>query len=116
WTQLCSSTSCGTAPPIRWLSTAIYDALNDRFIIFGGSGNSAAGVNLNDVWALANLSTSPTWQQLSPTGTAPAGRWGSAVAYDAVNQRMIIFGGTADGGTTTDYNDLWSLSLGASPA
>jgi hypothetical protein len=114
WKQLCSPVSCGTAPAARWGGFGVYDAPNDRFIIFGG--NDTASVNYNDVWALS-LGASPTWTQLSPTGTAPAGRWAGSVVFDATNDRMVISGGQANpDASAVRYNDTWALSLGASPA
>lgn len=115
WTQLCSPTSCGTAPPARWGGVAVYDANSDRLILFGGRNN--ASVNYNDVWALPLNVANPTWTQLAPSGTAPAARWAGAAVYDTANDRMVIFGGQTDpDSTATRYNDVWALSLGASPA
>lgn len=115
WAQLCSPTSCGTAPPARWGGVAVYDANSDRLVIFGG--RTSGSVNYNDVWSLPLNTPNPTWTQLAPSGTAPAARWSGAAAYDALNNRMIIFGGqTNPDASATRYNDVWSLSLGASPA
>lgn len=114
WTQLCSPTSCGTAPAPRWGGVAVYDAPNNRFVLFGG--NDTATTNYNDVWALS-LGANPTWTQLAPTGTAPAGRWAGSAAFDATNDRMVIWAGQANpDASATRYNDTWALSLGASPA
>ena len=55
----------------------------------------------------AVVSAPSLWTQLSPTGTAPAPRKEQASAYDATNDRLIIFGGTS---TTQNYNDTWILT------
>ena len=113
WSQLCSPTSCGTAPPVRWLTMAVYDSIGDRFIVFGGESSGAP--DYNDVWSLS-LNGTPTWTQLTPTGTPPAIRQGGAVVFDAPNNRMVLYGGVGDNGSTINYNDVWALSLGGSPA
>ncbi|MEQ1832386.1 MAG: kelch repeat-containing protein [Candidatus Eisenbacteria bacterium] len=105
WTQ---PGTLGTPPPPRWGAAAIYDPVRDRLLIMGG--NTSAG-RLNDVWELA-LSGTPTWTQLTPTGTPPSTRWGHSGVYDAVNDRMLVFGGS----TTPASNQLWALSLAGTPA
>jgi len=103
WTRL---NPHGAWPPPRAQHTAIYDAANQRMIVFGGH---QAHYNFNDVWAL-DLSTpgSETWTQLTPGGTAmPARRYHSAV-YDSTHQRMVVFGGGGRGGL---HNDVWALDL-----
>jgi hypothetical protein len=54
WTQLSPS---GTPPSAREGAAAVYDGANDRMIVFGGRAGSTAN---NEVWALENLSDSPT--------------------------------------------------------
>jgi hypothetical protein len=99
-------TPAGSAPPQRRSHSAIYDAVGDRMIIFGGY------FYRNDTWALS-LSGAPVWQQLNPSGPLPSARQGHSAVYDAQEQRMITFGGE-DGG---DYqSDVWILTLDASPA
>jgi hypothetical protein len=63
-------------------------------IIFGGN-LGYFNTDQNDVWVLvdANGIGSPHWEQLSPTGTAPAPREMNAAFYDHVSNRMIILGG-----------------------
>lgn len=53
WTELFPS---GTAPSARDGAAGVYDADADRLVFFGGNN----GVRLNDVWAVADLSDSPT--------------------------------------------------------
>lgn len=86
WTQLCSPTSCGTAPSRRWHSAMEYDPIGNRLIVFGGQG---ASTDTNDVWALS-LSGSPTWSQLTVGGTAPTKRWAMASTFDVTNNRMVV--------------------------
>jgi hypothetical protein len=97
----------GTPPEAREMHSAVYDQTSNRMIIFGGGGFSFH----NDVWVLTNangLGATPAWIQLSPTGTRPPGRYLTPAAYDPNTNRMIIFGGILEGGSTG--NDLWVLT------
>jgi hypothetical protein len=109
WIQLTPVSS----PSPRSGHTAVYDAANNRMIIFGGEFQ-------NDVWILSNangLGGTPAWTQLAPIGGPPSGRSNQTAVYDAVNNRMIIFGGTNNIDT---FNDVWVLSnangIGGTPA
>jgi Galactose oxidase, central domain len=114
WSQLSPT---GTLPPARSLSSAVYDETNNRMVVFGGTNGSLLG----DVWVLTNangLSGTPAWVQLAPTGTAPMPRSGHTAVYDAINNLMIVYGGTI--GTNKEASDTWVLSdgngLGGTPA
>jgi galactose oxidase-like protein/Kelch motif protein len=108
-------------PSARHEHSAIYDPARNRMVMFGGQHlvNNPGEYNLsyfNDVWALS-LSGSPTWSRLAPEGSPPLARAGHTAIYDPVRDRMIVFGGTLyDGHRTTDFNDVWALSLAGSPA
>ena len=99
----------GTPPGKRYGHTAIYDTPRDRLVFFGGNDSLAS---LNEVWALT-LSGTPAWSQLSPTGTPPAGRHFHSALYDAVNDRMVVFGGST---ATGNQSDVWALTLSGTPA
>src|SRR5206468_766024 len=60
-----------------------------------------------ETWAL-QLSGSPQWAQLFPTGLPPAPRNGHAAILDTLGDRMIVAGGSSDAGS---MNDVWALSL-----
>src|SRR5215470_4596938 len=96
WTTVIPAGTNGS-PSGRTFLTAVYDETNSRMIVFGGCAFTGDDcTTLNDVWVLTNangVSDTPAWIQLSPSGTPPAPRWGHAAAYDAVNNRMIVFGG-----------------------
>lgn len=91
----------------REAHSAIYDPIRDRMIVYGGTTNGTTG--LGDVWAVS-LSGSPSWTQLFPTGTPPAGRREHTAIYDPVRDRMVVYGGSA--GST----EVWTLSLSGTPA
>jgi hypothetical protein len=94
WTQL---TVPGAAPAGRAYSSAVYDAVNNRMTIFAGGTSSGL---LNDVWVLSNangLGGTPTWTQLTPSGSIPpAPRTSHTAVYDAAANVMTIFGGLID--------------------
>jgi hypothetical protein len=113
WVHLSPS---GTPPATRAFTSAIYDSVNNRMTIFGGTN----GTLKNDVWVLTNangLGGTPSWNQLSPSGTPPTARYGHSAVYDAPNNLMIVYGG--DTGKTY-VGDTWVLSnangLGGAPA
>jgi hypothetical protein len=106
WSQLNPS---GALPIPRDFSTAIYDPVGQRMVMFGGNA-SANGVPpahpVNDTWALS-LVGSPAWTQL-PTGFGPSARLAHESFYDPMRHRLLIMGGT-DG--TTWLNDVAALTL-----
>lgn len=104
WTTVKANGAVGN-PTIRSGTIMVYDSLNNRLVLFGGYTGSSY---LADLWSF-NISTS-TWTQLSPSGTAPAGRELPNGAYDVVNQRMVVFAGWA-GALTNNMNDIISISL-----
>jgi hypothetical protein len=107
WTQLAPS---GPPLPARYGHVAVYDALRDRVLVFGGLGNSGY---LNDTWALSLSGPgSPAWSELSTAGGPPSARYASAGVYDPAGDRLVIFGGLDDGGK---QGEIWSLSLAGTP-
>ncbi len=112
-------TSVGTPPAARESHTAIAsnagetdpNSVNDYgMFVFGGYDGSSFR---NDVWELTlpghgNPTQSIAWRQLSPAGTAPAGRAGHAALYDRRFDRMVVFGGKTSG--TSRTGDVWALN------
>src|SRR5579859_2417123 len=119
WIQL---NTTGQTPPFGAATgdrEVPYDSVNNRLILFGGG----LCPRFNATWVLTNangLGGTPTWIQLAPTGALPAPRSFSANAYDAADNRLIVFGG---GGGCGDFppplNDTWVLTnangLGGAP-
>jgi hypothetical protein len=97
WTELTPA----TGPSPRYFTSLVYDAANHRVTVFGGQ---TAQLPVNEVWVY-DLWTNE-WTQLSPSGTPPSARWGSAGIYDGANDRMLVFGGN-DGAVR---NDVWALT------
>jgi hypothetical protein len=71
-------------------------------VIFGGLDpqNSAR----TDAWVL--VPEIRYWARQLPAGTAPSARYGHSAIYDAGRDRMVIFGGVADGNPLNDVKTL----------
>jgi hypothetical protein len=111
WSQL---NPIGTPPNPRANHNAVYDAANNRMMVFSGDNGS---VPFSDVWVLSNangLGGTPAWTQLSPTGGTPDAIDGSTAVYDPAANIMIVFSGG------NFLNSSWILSnangLGGTPA
>lgn len=114
WTQL---SPMGSTPTARESASAVYDAQNNRMIVYGGDAGST---NFGDVWVLSNANGTggtPAWSQLTPLGTAPMTRAGHSAIYDSVNNRMTIFGGFHSIRTLNDSFVLtFANGIGGTPA
>ena len=98
-------------PTARDRHTAVYDPVNDRMVVFGGRDASSHWTN--DVWALS-LGGTPVWLAITPSGSPPPARWGHSAIFDALDRKMVIFGGSTTAGV---YDaDAWALSLGPAVA
>jgi uncharacterized repeat protein (TIGR01451 family) len=125
WTKLAPS---GPLPPARYSNTVIYSPATNQMTIFGGLAGTS-GPYLNDVWSLSHangLGGTPVWTQLASIGGPPLARSNHTAVYDAVNNRMTVFGGiqTVPGGLAYDpeshiynqatssqlFNDVWILA------
>src|SRR6266566_2995557 len=77
------------APSARGGHAAVYDSRADRVILFGGQVDTATS---RETWAYDV--ESDTWTNLTPQ-VGPSPRAGAGMAYDALADRIILFGGTA---------------------
>src|SRR5581483_789087 len=112
WMNLIANGAAGS-PAARSGHSTMYDAANNRLIIFGGCSANCAPV-LNDVWVLTNangLGGTPAWTELQPTGTLPAGRTNAVAGYDAAHNQLIVYSGQ-DGSANpcSTLSDVWTLS------
>lgn len=94
-------------PPPRRSANAIYDAVGDRVVLFGG--NDPTGSALSDVWSLGFVGV-PDWAQVAAT-SPPTARTYSTSIYDPVRQRLVMFGGLP-----LSNFDTWALPLTGPPA
>jgi len=104
----------GTSPPPRSGSTAIYDSLKNRIILFGGRevseyyGYVQDGDPLNDVWELKLGSENPEWNNITPSNS-PSPRYGHTFVLETTKSRVLLFGG-ADL-ISLASTDVWSFDL-----
>jgi len=99
----------GTPPPVRTLHASVYDSVTNTIIIFGGY--NCKTTYYNDVWILKNandVTGTPSWTQLSPSGAGPNPRESSSAVYDPTSNTLIVFGG--DTGQSQSFGDIWLLS------
>ena len=104
WTQLSPT---GTGPAARENTSAVYDPVNNRMILYGGN------VNDPNVWVLTNANGTggtPAWIQLPISGTLPTARCCNSIVYDAADNVAVIFGGQNETGSGALLNDTWILS------
>jgi hypothetical protein len=87
--------------------SAIFDAANERMVVFGGSDGF---VERNLLWA-RSFTGAQTWTAIDVGGTPPSGRIDHVAIYDANRGRMLVFGGW-DGAYR---NDVWSVTLSGAP-
>ena len=127
WSNLIPNGTAGS-PQVRSNHSAVYDALNNRMIIYGGCGavptsNGCLPI-ADNVWVLSNangIGGPPTWTQLFPTGGPPPARQGHQAVYDPNTNSMIVWAGQDGGGTCSPgvHSDVWVLShangLGGTP-
>jgi hypothetical protein len=102
WTELFPS---GTAPTGRLGGAAVYDLFRQRFVGFGGT----VGVPV-DTWQL-DLSGDPAWSSVATSSASPNGGYGMTSIYEPAQDRMLIFGGSANDGYFGSHNDVWELRL-----
>jgi galactose oxidase-like protein len=108
WTQILPA---GPLPPGRSDFAMVLDPVARRLVVFGGyDGVSPPAGRRGDLWTL-DLNGPPAWTQLILPG-APTARSGQRGIYDPVRNRMVVFGGY----DVAMLNDVWQLTLGASPA
>ena len=75
----------------------VYDPAHARTVLYGGLDN---GVPIGHTW----LWDGTSWTQATPA-TSPPPRDATALAYDAVRERVVMFGGSDT--TGTELADTW---------
>jgi hypothetical protein len=100
----------GGAPPAARIDPeAVFDAADNRMLVFGGQTDEYG--KSNDLWALT-LSGTPTWTRITPAGTPPCPRSEFSMVLDPEGNRLVVFGGRPDG---VPLNDVWTLNLSGAP-
>jgi len=93
-----SKKSPSTKPSARHAHGMVYDTANNKVVLFGGFDGSTEE---QDTWMYDV--TGNIWSKKSPS-TKPSGRRSHAMAYDPVNEKVVLFGG---GGTSGLLDDTW---------
>ena len=91
WTQL---TPTGTAPK-QSAACVAYDPAGRRLIVYGGETADGIDVNTTHVYSV----DTNAWVTATPTGATPVGESFSQCAWDPVSQRVLLYGGQANGGS-----------------
>lgn len=102
WSRLATP---GPGPGPRSRHSAIYDPVQDRVVLFGGSVEFEPR---GDAWSL-KLADGPSWSAMNHSGLSPSPRYGQVAVYDAAQQRMVMYGGY----DLSYQSDTWALALGA---
>jgi N-acetylneuraminic acid mutarotase len=77
-----------------------------RLIMFGGYDGTTP--YLNDTWAYGSATN--TWTELNPGGSVPSARVVSAMVYDSLDGRVILFGGWDGTAGTAGLDDTWAFT------
>jgi hypothetical protein len=108
WTTVVAG---GKVDPPQVGSTAIYDPVRDRMVLFGGVfGDYSAGTG--GAMIALSLGDPPAWMiSCSPYSVDRC--WQNAI-YDPLRDRMVIFGGydIFNGGYSNYLDDTWLLTWG----
>lgn len=91
--------------PRRWFPAMAYDPGCDLVIVFGGF--TATGDPFAETWGYDY--DADAWIELTPI-VSPSARGYSAMAYDPVSRRMILFGGQP---YPESVNDTWAYDCSA---
>ncbi len=104
--QTWTNTHASTSPAGRGGAPMVYDSQSDVALVFGGAntfGSTPSGY-FNDTWAYN--ATKNGWTDISPVHS-PSPRVLSALAYDPVADRAVLFGGASASGIP--YADAWAF-------
>lgn len=77
------------SPSGRYHAAMAYDAARGKVVMFGGAyASGGQSYDLDETWTWDGQ----TWEQLQPATSPPARRL-AKMAYDAANDRIVLFGG-----------------------
>lgn len=98
-----------SGPAARSGIMLVYDPALKGVLLFGGEGPAGSGAYYNDTW----LWTGGNWTQLTPA-SSPSPRSQYAMAYDAFDHEIVLFGGYDGSSVLSDtwlfYRGSWHLS------
>jgi hypothetical protein len=85
-------------PVARFGHQMVYDAAQNQTIMFGGAPSTSVRSRLSDTWAWDGA----RWKLLHTDGP---GRMDAVMAYDEARRRILLFGGSGEGGK--NLADTW---------
>ncbi len=97
-------------PSERGVPSLTYDSESDRVVLFGGSASLVA---YDDTWTF-DYNTA-MWEEQSPS-TSPSARSRHGSAYDWESDRVVIYGGTTGGFSSSSHvssGKTWAYDLNA---
>ncbi|MCI4321500.1 MAG: kelch motif-containing protein [Thermoplasmata archaeon] len=95
-------------PAGRFSGAATWDANDSEVVLFGGI--PGGGGALRTTWTFANGSWKAGTPHSLTTANSPSARWGAALAYDASDRYVVLFGGRSIQGGL--LSDTWTFSAG----
>jgi len=101
-----TNTHASTSPSARGGAPLAYDSVSEVALLFGGANtfaNTPSGY-FNDTWAYN--ATANAWSNVTPVHS-PSPRVLSALAYDPIADRAVLFGGAP--GSGIPYDDAWAF-------
>ncbi len=103
-----AATPEATIPQPRYDPALAYDPAIQGDVLFGGLGTQSSLEN-TDTWTFVNR----TWSvvKFSPDALLPGERWGASMAYDPLDDELVLFGGY-DNQTRQPYPDTWTYQNG----
>ncbi|MCI4351012.1 MAG: kelch repeat-containing protein [Thermoplasmata archaeon] len=102
WSVLGSNAS--VPPP--GISQMVYDAADNETVLLS-SGPVGSTTSTSETWVYK----ADNWS-IVPTPTAPSARTHAAMAYDAKDGYVLLFGGTSTGRGPFYLNDTWTFQAG----
>jgi N-acetylneuraminic acid mutarotase len=100
--KLCNASE--TKPTHRYGISMVYNINSDNVILFGGQTYDG---KVNEIWVLQPNTL--TWDLLDPPTPLPDARYWSGLSLDEVNNRLILFGGSANYPST--LHNTWNYDL-----
>lgn len=84
--------SSQTIPEARFGHSMVFDSVNKKILLFGGSCDDRFTTSKEDLWTYDYVNNN--WTELTPR-YSPARRLSYAMAYDSDSQRIVLFGGNS---------------------
>ncbi len=92
-------------PPKMLGQKMIYDPVNKKIILFGGSYYSGQYTFYGDTWSLDTAKN--IWTKLQTTGS-PTARFNAGMVYDGDSRKVILFGGFS---ASDRIGDTWTYDV-----